>query len=753
VTDSVRATRRGSRAEPLLPSKTSVPELTPDTTIERSALLALLRGSADHPIVSVVGPAGYGKSTVLAQWAASDGRPFAWVTLDERDGDPVLLLRYVLAALEQLPAADDAPETSRPRSVAELVRRVAALLRAAPPAVLVIDDVHTVGTAALDALGTIAREVPTGSQLVLSGRAECTPLVARRRGMGDLVEVGQGELALTESEGRELLERWDAALDEPEAAELVRANEGWAAGLYLAVLALRSGATFAHGETADRFVHDFLQAEHLRRLDPAELAFLRRSSVLDRMRADLCDAVLDRHDSEAMLARIEASNLFLVPLDHERRWYRYHEVFRAVLFDDLERTEPGAARELRLAAAAWCEAHALPEDAMAYALASRDLDRAARLVVALAFPLYRAGRVVTLERWFGQFDDGPTLQRYPQVAVLGALVHALRGRAFQAERWLDAAANSEDAAPSPDGSTGVGDWVAAVEALLCRHGPEQMHADATAALLGLGPLSPFRAPAMLALAYATLMSGDADGADVRFEEAHEAAAALGATFAGTTALAQRVLLALDGGDHRSAAEMLARTDEWVEQEQFRDYSTLAIILAARARLAAASDDRDAARRHLLEAQRLRPSLTHAHPYYAVSCLLEQARAYAALDDAAAGQTLLVQAADVLRRRPDLGVLGERVAELRAELSRAPSSASGWEATLTAAELRLLPLLTTHLTFREIGERLFLSRNTVKTQAISIYRKLGASSRGEAVERAVELGLVELHDPVLFTPTG
>ncbi len=740
------------RAEDLLLSKTTIPSLRPDATIERSSLLERLRASSQRSVVSVVAPAGYGKTTLLTQWAAVDGRPFAWVTLDERDDDPVLLLRYVVAALERGLGADPA-RARRPRSASALVARVATLLEEAPPAVLVLDDVHAVAAATLDVIGVLAREVPPGSQIVLSGRKECTALVARRRASGDVVEIGQEGLALTGREAEELLERWGAELDEPMAAELIRVNEGWAAGLYLTVLALRAGASFEDGEAVDRFVHDYVKVEHLDPLHPDQQVFLRRSAVLDRMRADLCDEVLQRVGSQAVLDAIEGSNLFLVPLDHERRWYRYHEVFRAVLFDELERVEPGAASDLRRRAADWCEENGFPEDAVAYAIASHDLDRVARLVVALGFTLYRTGRVATLESWLSQFDSGPLLHRHPQVAALGALVHALRGRAFQAERWLDGAAQGDEAGPMPDGSSGIGDWIAAVEALVCRHGPERMRTDAVRALEGLGPLSPLRAPTMLSLAYATLMAGDLETAEEQLEQAHDAAAALGATFAGTTALAQRAFHALDRDDRGSAAELLARIDAWVEPEQFSDYSTVAIILAARARLAVVDGDHDAAAAHLVEAQRLRPAMTHAHPYYVVVCLLEQARAYGALGNTAAAQTLLVQAADVLRRRPLLGVLADRVAELRRSLDGSASKESGLETTLTAAELRLLPLLTTHLTFREIGERLFLSRNTVKTQAISIYRKLGASSRSDAVARATDLGLLERHDPPLFTPSG
>jgi LuxR family maltose regulon positive regulatory protein len=160
-----------------------------------------------------------------------------------------------------------------------------------------------------------------------------------------------------------------------------------------------------------------------------------------------------------------------------------------------------------------------------------------------------------------------------------------------------------------------------------------------------------------------------------------------------------------------------------------------------------------ARRALAEAQRLRPRMTHAVPVISVICLLEMCRAYQELDEPNAIKTLLFQATDILRHRPALVELADEVTALRRANDGTHPAAQGWEATLTAAELRLLPFLTTHLTFREIGDRLFLSRNTVKTQAISVYRKLGASSRSEAVQRATELGLVEAHMPDALIPSG
>jgi LuxR family maltose regulon positive regulatory protein len=278
-----------------------------------------------------------------------------------------------------------------------------------------------------------------------------------------------------------------------------------------------------------------------------------------------------------------------------------------------------------------------------------------------------------------------------------------------------------------------------------------MREDAALALAELGPFSPFRAPAMWLRATASLLAGERAQAETELEDAAGAAEATGATFAGSTALAQRALLALGAGDVPVARAFVSRAHALVGREAFADYVPMAILLVADARTSIAEGDSARAEQALARAQPLRPYLTAAIPFYAVQTLAEMARAYLALDDLNGCRAVLVDAVAVLRQRPELGILVQDVEGLRTRAAEVGQADSGWESSLTAAELRLLPLLTTHLTFREIGDRLYVSRNTVKTQAISIYRKLGVSSRGEAVQRAAELGLVLA--PGGITPSG
>jgi LuxR family maltose regulon positive regulatory protein len=241
---------------------------------------------------------------------------------------------------------------------------------------------------------------------------------------------------------------------------------------------------------------------------------------------------------------------------------------------------------------------------------------------------------------------------------------------------------------------------------------------------------------------AALLSGDLDRAELGLEQAAEAAAAGGAVWAGVVARCELALLRLARGDLAAAESELAQAEALIDEASSPEYVLTAIVLAVTAKIALARGQSARARAMLVSAQRFRPMLTHALPWFAVQTRLELAKSHLALSDTRGATVLSREAGDVLRRRSGLGTLVAEAADVRAKLGTVADQSSGWASTLTAAELRLLPFLTTHLSFREIAERLFVSRNTVKTQAISVYRKLDASSRSEAIERATELGLVD-----------
>jgi len=747
--------RLGPLFEPL-ESKLHPPWARPGV-VPRTELVERLLNSQATPFVCVVAPAGYGKTTVLAQWAARKGNRVAWVSVDRRDNDPVVLLRYVAAALDRVepidPGVFQALASAGVSVLGTVLPRFASAVSAmAEPVALVLDHVELLDNReCVDAVAELAMRLPTGSQLLLASRRTPPLPVALLRAQGQMAEIGVDQLAMNEQEARALLEGAGVGLADADLTEVRRRTEGWPVGLHLAALAVKAGGQQHQaglGFTGDdRFMADYLRSELLAHLPPELVTFLTRTAVLDRMSGPLCDAVLATGGSGRVLESLEDSNLLLAALDRQRQWYRYHQLFRELLRAELELREPELVPRLHARAAAWCESNGLPELAIDHAQAAGDVDRVARLVASLVFRTYAGGRVETALRWFRWFEDQGLVDHDPSVAVLGAWVHALVGRPAAAERWADAAerwAGAADRAPvaaaPPDGST-MESYLAMLGGLLCRKGMPQMRADAQAALAGLSAGSPWQAATMVFEGAAYLLDGDADQADLILAHAAEVGTDTGAFPATSTALAERAIIAMERQQWHEAKVLAEQAFTILSAEHLDDYIMSPLVHTVAARMALHHGDLPRAREHLVQAARLRPLLTYAVSWGAVQTLLEMARAYLTLDDASGARTALRQAHGILQLRPDLGVLPKQADELQAMLDTVRAGVPG-VSTLTTAEVRLLPLLPTHLNFSEIGQRLYLSKHTVKTQAVSIYRKLGTSSRSQAVQRLQEIGLLE-----------
>jgi LuxR family maltose regulon positive regulatory protein len=755
-----RASEPGPRTprNELLEAKLAPPEARAGS-VSRPGLVNRLRAAGDSPLVAVSAPLGYGKSTVLAQWAARDERPFAWVTLDEGDNDALTLLRYVAAALDRIEPLDpgvqgalDKAHTTVWRSAAP--RLCAALGARSRPFVLVVDDVQAISARdAVRTLAQLAKHIPAGSTLVLSGRLLPDLPLGRLRTEGRLFELDAADLAFSRREANLLLRGAGVVLEEPAVVELTDRTEGWPAGLYLAALSILAGGTPEEFGGEDRFVRDYLRLELLADLSADDLHFLTRSSELETLSGPLCDAVLRRSGSAAMLEGLEARNLFVFPLDRSREGYRYNRLFRGVLRAELSRREPDRALRVQSRAVDWCEANGAYEDALGYAAAAGDDAGVARLVGGLALPAYHEGRILTTEAWFDLLDESGPLDRYPAVAVLGAWTHAVRGRPEAAQGWLEAAERGAFEGNLPDGTETIAPWLSLLRAALAASGAEAMLADAEDAERGLAPQSQWRPAASLLRGVAQLLLGGT-AADGTLAEAADAARRLGATDTQIVALSEGSLLAAAQGRHDDALALALEARALVDGERLADYATSALQLAASARAELRRGNSESAREDLDAADRLRSQLTYALPWYSVQALLELAQAHAGMLNLPEACSLLADAEKILRRRPGLGVLPVRAKALRKELRTLMHGPTGRESMLTPAELRLVPLLATHLSFREIGEQLHVSRNTVKTQAIAVYRKLGVSSRSDAIGRAESLGLVQQALlPSSVTPPG
>ncbi len=693
--------------------------------VARTALVNRLRASTSTTVVTVVAPGGYGKTRLLEEWSRRDGRPFAWVPI----GDPV-----------SPGAADDDP---RP-----LVPGIADTLAAAPAGiVIVLDDVHRLtGPRSLKALAALIGSIAPGAQIVLAGRGLPELPLARLRVARRLTEIGVDDLRLSDREARTLVRHARLGLPATEIDDLNRQAEGWPACLELTALA----AAVERGSPPGRGVgvsgtpglDVFFRRELVGPLSDEDARFLRCTSILERLSGPVCDAMLGLTGSAERLERLERSSL-LLPLDRRRGGYRLHPLARRWLALELERSEPPElVATLHRRAGEWLAAHGEIPAAIDCLAAAGDIARLIALLGRFAAPLWQSGDAPAIEHWLACLDEPAILDHHPEVAVYGTLAYLALGRPEDADRLADAAEHSSYDGPMPDGSASPDPWRAVVRALLCRNGNKRMAKDAAQAIAALPSDSLLLPAAQLALGAARLLAGREAAADAAFAAAAESAESHRIASVASCALAERALISADRGSSEQSSELIAHAVMLLEEAGLAGYPQAAFVYAAAARASLRRGDWGAARTELEHASRVLPGLSYAEPWLAVQARLELMHAHIALAETAACVALAAEVDQILALRPGLGILVEQAAEVRRTLDRKELSrrAGAGAASLTPAELRLLPFLATHLSFREIADELIVSRNTVKTQAISVYRKLDVSSRGEAIRRAVETGL-------------
>jgi LuxR family maltose regulon positive regulatory protein len=728
----------------LLNAKVSIPNPRPGA-VSRADLIGTARAS-NCRVVGVTAPAGYGKSTLLTEWANAEDRPVAWVSLDRLDNDPAVLLPLLASAFA--PLAPDGAELIADMSgfagsaLARAAPRLASAFNTNPnPFVLMVDDLHELQSPTChDVLSVAISGIPRSSQFVAASRAE-QPHLPRLRASGDAIELLASDLAIDASGAQQIFAEASVSLSPELAASVTARTEGWPAGLYLAALIAKESNDEGLGISGDdRYIADYLYRESFMQLPDVMQVFLRRTAVLDEMSGSLCDALLNSSDGHNRLRQLEASHLFLVPLDRRREWYRYHALFREFLLAELRRVEPNAVEKLQLRAADWYETYGSKAKAIEHLLNTTERDRCVHLVTEMALPTYKAGLLSTLQRWMSAVGD-PAIRSYPPLAVLAGWIATLTAHTADAQRWAaisDAALF--DLVPA-DGSASFASARAMLRTFMCAGGPEQALADGLFAVGAEPAWSPWRDTALVGCGEAYLLAGDADSAAAMFAES----SALAATFSNHDSIvlseSELALLAMEAGRWSEAAERIELALARIKEFRLHDYATCVMAFVAAARLAVHRGDLKEVDRQVTRAMRARPSLTFTLPFLAVRVRLQLAIVCCATADHTTARHLLREIDDVLLQRPELGTLVGEVEKLRQTLTvAAPGGASG-APPLTPAELRLLPYLQTHLTLREIAERLFVSRNTVSSQLASMYRKLGVSSRSEAVTQATAVGLL------------
>lgn len=718
------------------------------TFIPRTALVSQLCGTADR-VVAILAPAGFGKSTLLSQWDAADVRPFAHVRLRRHDNLPGNLMEHIARELDLSGTAGHAlrGRVRRP-SVNIISSALPALLnafRSAPsPFVLALDDVHLIENAdCLDVIAALAMNVPAGSVVAVAGRGEQGLPLAKLRASRRLDEYDAADLALDTDEGTVLVRQVVGDLPEPVARAHAERCEGWPVGLYLTALALRSGpsgmASIPVGGD-DRFVHDYVRSEILARLPAPTQSFLICTAVLPSMCAELCDVVVGRPGSQQVLESIERSNHLLIPLDRQRRWYRYHDLFREALEAELHASQPESVTTLRRAALQWYVANGYHEEAFLQAMEVGDRQLARETFATLVLPVFYDGRLGDVIAWVERFGD--ELAAGDQtLATVSAWVGIVTGDPGRTERWARIAEREFErnrrAGLPPS-------WIpyGTLRAHWCPDGVAAMLRDANQAMGEVSVANPWRLPTQVVHAVATGLAGDRVTADQLLEDAAVTATATRAPMALLMAVGWRAHLATARGDWAGANRHVDVALRVATEHSLQEIPFCALTFATAARCAARRGDRDAARQHVIHTQRVLPLLTRALPWWAVATRLQVAHTLLMVDDLSGAQAFLADIDAIQSRVADLGTLDDLVAELRRTIGQFSGRGELGISSLTAAELRLLPYLPTHYSFREIGRRLYVTESTVKTQVGSIYRKFAVNSRAEAVETATRVGLLE-----------
>jgi ATP/maltotriose-dependent transcriptional regulator MalT len=704
-------------------------------------------------LILVDAPAGFGKTILVAQWRASlvGRRPFAWVSLDRGDDDPARLWWYVVTALQRA-----CPQIGGEAILAEL--RVQApdftglvlpmlaneLAGLARPVVLVLDDYHVIKERSChDQIAFLLSHLPPTAQIVLITRADPALPLARLRAAGQMAEIRARELRFAAGEAATLVHAVSGvSLTGPDLADLMERTEGWPAGVYLAALSLRghlSPHAFVREFTGDnRFVFDFLAEEVLSR-QPAEVQqFLMRTSILTRFCAPLCDAVTGSAGAAGIIERLERENLFIVPLDETRHWFRYHHLLAQVLRGYLARTEPDIVPALHHRASSWHGEHGPPGEAISHAIAAGDPGLATGFIARHWFGYVSSGRVATVHRWLRLLGDDQIASR-PLAAHCAAWSAAMSSERQTAQRWLPVIAAGPDTGPLPDGMRSLTFSAALLQGMYGFGGLRAMRESAAAAAgLERDPASPWYAMAQAALGFSQYLCGELTAAQTALEAAAHAEAAHVLTQ--IVALSTLSLIAVGQGSLPDARQLMLTAYRSAQADRVRTTPSASLAYVAAGAVLAAEGCLDEARAELTEALSYRERIPGASPWPTLEAAIRLAQVLLETGDRAGATSLAGRARRMLGALPDgadaprarLAALEHRLAGPRRELPPATP--------LTEREIAILHLLAGTLSLREIGQELFVSANTVKTHTQAIYRKLGVSSRTEAVEQGRELGI-------------
>jgi LuxR family transcriptional regulator, maltose regulon positive regulatory protein len=735
-------------ASPILIHTKLFPPQQAGRTIVRARLLERLRdGSGRRELTLIAAPAGYGKTILLSDWAKTEvDRPVAWMSIDDRDDDPVVLWAHIIESLRQVssgPCRSLSPELASSASLTEIVMpRIINALSDEGDIALVLDDFHRLSArASTESVAWLVARAPNNLQLVVATRSEPDLPLPAMRVHGQLLEIRAEDLRFTQDEAAAWLnDEAGLQLSWDEIGTLMRRTEGWPAGLYLAALSMPRAAD-AHEfivrfGASSRYVAEFLMTEVLDTYEPDLQTFMLHTSVLREMSAPLCDAVRGEDDSGAVLLDIARSNLFLVALDDTGTWYRFHHLFSQLLRAELDRREPRVAPSLHRRAFGWFLENGRFEEAIDHAIEAEAFDEAGD-VIAATWPLaLNACKFETIHGWLRRIPVRQ-LEGDARLLIAEAWGLCLSGRSEEAEKPIAAiqALPRSRSTPLLDGFSSVESSLALLRAYFSGGDVGAMLESALRAMDLEDEGSPWRPTVHLALGLGHYFAGDPQEADRWFAECARSAAASDQWLAGASSLAFRSLVAAAQGrdtDRRNFAEEGAQLA--------RDHRLEALVGELSLALAVSKLE-DGLREGALDLAEEGTAILRAwgQPLDLAHALLHVVSVARTIGNYGRASSALEEARALVDSCPDPGML------LTGWLAQLTPSSDRHEASegdaLTERELVVLRLLRGSLSEREIGNELYLSYNTVHSHTRSIYKKLGATSRARALEVARSRGLI------------
>src|SRR5829696_6976654 len=682
--------------------------------------------------------------------------PFAWISLDEQDNDSIRLWRHTVEALRQVvPEVEDfgadvlvamsavghkLVETPLPmliNELADLPYQVAVAL----------DDYQFVTEeGSHETVAFFVDHLPENVHLVISSRTDPPLPLGRMRARAQMNEIRTEQLAFTEEEAECLLnEKMALEIGPDDLCVLLERTEGWPAGIYLASLSLQSKddkhAFIESFRGSNRYIVGLLGEEVLAGLTEEVRQFLLETSVLRTMTGPLCDAVTGREDSAVLLRELARSNLFVVPLDEQGEWYRYHHLFSELLLYELKSGQADLAPTLRRRASVWLEGAGFFEGAIRQAIAAADYERVGLLITRHWNGYYVVGQTASLERWLETLP--PDLVHTDAALLLvQAWIAALHGRGEERERFLALAEGSSHEGTLADGSASVESSVATIRSVFAYGGVQGIvQAARRAGTLDLDQTSPHAALVRMGLGNGLYFSGDSSGA----RGALEGALPLIRTDQPLPRIAALFMLSVVAVDEErlGEAESLAReacalADKYGLQgipQAALAYIALGRVLAERGKL-------DEAEKELVSGLSVRRMFPDLSPWATLLGLLALAQMRSARGDRAGARTVLAEARTIIKPfADDAGIFPELLERQERRLRTNKERHGHLNEELTERELDVLRLLDGALATQQMADSLYVAPSTVRTHIKSIYRKLGVTSRKEAVQEAHAKGLI------------